>query len=462
MATKPRVFIGSSTEQLTVARKIRGLLDDDAQIVLWNESPEFKMGQSVLESLMNAKGRYDFAIMVLNPDDKIESRGIAQKATRDNVLFELGLFMGWLGRDRTFFVYNSGEDLKIPADLKGINCAVYKTKSDSLEADLGKAIDKIRDRMAELGALPRFDPTYNEAGIFNRIINAFIYPPYDSIESDPLFTVNPQVPESISSMRDVVEFSRDLFLYYLHPLIKPKDLKTASLRVYFAYFLGDGVPLKDGAFPKDCTDRNDVTDEKIKGHFVVGISNPGAFMEKRWLEGRVLAGYDEDSHWLSNCAKVFSRVRESHIGNVEDMKSRVENYAVEDEQSVYTVPVEWRLKGDSAGTRASIGVLAVSSKEPYAIQKYIKDRTKSLAILLGFLFSLYALNNQDKLDAGLKSDSPIDVKRLIGFSQNPPQDFARRVIALRQEIAAHFERSFLRRKIHALENNELVVIKAAS
>jgi predicted nucleotide-binding protein len=37
-------------------------------------------------------------------------------APRNNVLFELGLLMGGLGRERTFFVYDKMQDAKVPTD----------------------------------------------------------------------------------------------------------------------------------------------------------------------------------------------------------------------------------------------------------------------------------------------------------------------------------------------------------
>ena len=41
--------------------------------------------------------RFDFAILVLTADDLVASRDVLSTAPRDNVLFELGLFMGGLG-----------------------------------------------------------------------------------------------------------------------------------------------------------------------------------------------------------------------------------------------------------------------------------------------------------------------------------------------------------------------------
>lgn len=80
-----------------MARAIEYQLQQDAEITIWNEG-FFPLGQATLESLVNALPRFDFAIVVLTPDDMVVSREQAFNCPRDNVMFELGLFMGRLGR----------------------------------------------------------------------------------------------------------------------------------------------------------------------------------------------------------------------------------------------------------------------------------------------------------------------------------------------------------------------------
>ena len=81
---------------------------------------------------MNALDQFDFAVMVLSPDDLIESRGQSYASPRDNVLFELGLFMGRFGRSRVFIVHEEGqeENLKLPSDLAGIEMSPYRKRDD--------------------------------------------------------------------------------------------------------------------------------------------------------------------------------------------------------------------------------------------------------------------------------------------------------------------------------------------
>jgi predicted nucleotide-binding protein len=46
----------------------------------------------------------DFAAFVVTADDVTASRGRRKASPRDNVVFEIGLFMGAIGRERTFVV----------------------------------------------------------------------------------------------------------------------------------------------------------------------------------------------------------------------------------------------------------------------------------------------------------------------------------------------------------------------
>jgi hypothetical protein len=148
---RPSVFVGSSSEGLEVARAIKVQLDDDGDLELWNEGV-FALGQGTLESMTQALSRFDFAILVLTPDDSITVRGAEQAAARDNVLIEVGLFIGRLGRERTFLVLCKDEDFKIPSELAGITFATYsKPNDDNLIKAVGSACAKIRNAIRTQG-----------------------------------------------------------------------------------------------------------------------------------------------------------------------------------------------------------------------------------------------------------------------------------------------------------------------
>jgi|SRR5579871_820395 len=137
----PSLFIGSSSEDLEIARGVELQLQNDARVSIW-KNWGFDPGDSTLETLMKALDEFDFAIMVLNPNDLLRTRGRKYGSPRDNVLFELGLFMGRIGRHRTFILHEEGADLKLPTDLNGITRVTYR-KRDRLADALSPACSLI-------------------------------------------------------------------------------------------------------------------------------------------------------------------------------------------------------------------------------------------------------------------------------------------------------------------------------
>jgi hypothetical protein len=123
---KPRVFIGSSTEGLQVAESLNLRLTKECETVPWNGSP-FVVSETYIASLEKALSDVEFAVLVVTPDDTREKRGIEGKIPRDNVVFELGLFMGRLGRERTFIVCDPAV-VDLPTDLSGLAVAEYDSK----------------------------------------------------------------------------------------------------------------------------------------------------------------------------------------------------------------------------------------------------------------------------------------------------------------------------------------------
>ena len=149
---KPSVFIGSSSEGLDFARAVRDNLDKDAETSLWDEE-FFTLGFAYIESLVNALPRFDFAVLVLTPDDLVNSRNDESLGPRDNVIFELGLFMGGLGRSRTFIVHQAESELKMPSDLLGVSTATYRWPriDNNHVAAVGPACNSIRRVIRDLG-----------------------------------------------------------------------------------------------------------------------------------------------------------------------------------------------------------------------------------------------------------------------------------------------------------------------
>ncbi|WP_438006619.1 TIR domain-containing protein [Sorangium sp. So ce321] len=145
MSSRPRIFIGSSVEGLRVAEHIQLGLDYDADCTVWSQGV-FGLSGGTLESLCGAIREFEFAVLVLTPDDLVQKRSQAMNSPRDNVLFELGLFMGALGRERTFIVYCRDEPIGLPTDLAGVTAATFARRADgNLQAALGSVCTQIRN-----------------------------------------------------------------------------------------------------------------------------------------------------------------------------------------------------------------------------------------------------------------------------------------------------------------------------
>ena len=86
------------------------------------------------------------------------------QAPRDNVLLEMGLFIGALGRERTFAVFDRSVDMKLPSDLAGVTPASYAPHaSGNLQASLGASATlsmmgsvDMRTTVASRGRISRF------------------------------------------------------------------------------------------------------------------------------------------------------------------------------------------------------------------------------------------------------------------------------------------------------------------
>lgn len=143
-----KVFIGSSTKSLDVAKKVKKELGVDASldIVMWTDGV-FKPSLTSIESLERFAVTCDFAVIVFGADDSLVlSDGSSQEVPRDNVIFELGLFMGVLGRDRSFFLVDSA---KRPTDLDGVTYEKYTISAGKKSINVKDAVGKIRATIKE-------------------------------------------------------------------------------------------------------------------------------------------------------------------------------------------------------------------------------------------------------------------------------------------------------------------------
>lgn len=158
--SKPRIFIGSSVESLPIADAIAENLEFDAEVTIWR-SGTFNLSSSTLDDLIQKSKSVDFSVFIFSPEDLAIMRAKERYVVRDNVLFELGLFIGSIGKDRCFIIKPRGIELHFPSDLLGINPTDYdpNRSDENLTSSLTYASTQIKREM-------------NNKGVFKEIITA--------------------------------------------------------------------------------------------------------------------------------------------------------------------------------------------------------------------------------------------------------------------------------------------------
>lgn len=150
----PLLFIGSSSEGLPIAYALQEELDQACEPLVWSQSA-FEATGTTIGSLLEMAQTSDFAALVLTPDDSVVTRGSAVSVARDNVVFELGLFLGVLGPRRVFIIRPRDLSLTLPSDLAGVTLLDYRYKrtDQNLQATIGPAATRIRNRVVSEGPL---------------------------------------------------------------------------------------------------------------------------------------------------------------------------------------------------------------------------------------------------------------------------------------------------------------------
>lgn len=151
---KPRLFIASSSESLAIAEAVNVNLDKDLEVTIWKNGT-FKLSSSIIDDLIEKSSSVDFALFIFTPDDIAHIRSKQEHVVRDNVLFEIGLFIGSIGKERSFILKPRGTDMHLPTDLLGVTPADYEAnRSDGdLVSATNRACSLIKAEIDRLGLI---------------------------------------------------------------------------------------------------------------------------------------------------------------------------------------------------------------------------------------------------------------------------------------------------------------------
>lgn len=147
-----RVLLISSSEGLTIAESLQAAFERDKgiEVDIWKDGV-FRLTDYALTSLEQALDECDFGVAIATPDDVVKSRSDRWPAPRDNVIFELGLFMGRLGRSRAILMEPRDEGVKLPTDTLGMTTLAYKFEAKRPEASLGPSYTKLKAHIRKEG-----------------------------------------------------------------------------------------------------------------------------------------------------------------------------------------------------------------------------------------------------------------------------------------------------------------------
>jgi len=149
---RPKVFIICAVEALRIAQAIQfHFQHDEADFKIWSDQV-FKASQYPIEALQEVLDESDFSIAIASPEDIVTVRKETVTQPRDNVLVELGMSLGRLGRRRSMLLVPRKSDVKLPTDFKGLTPIQYDDGDlKDLSQLLGPACFEIRTVIEENG-----------------------------------------------------------------------------------------------------------------------------------------------------------------------------------------------------------------------------------------------------------------------------------------------------------------------
>ena len=124
-----KIFIVHGHDEEMKQAAARTVEKIDLKPIILHEQPN--KGRTIIEKFEDYSD-VNFAIVLLSPDDiaysKVKPPEDKEFRARQNVIFELGFFVGKLGREHVFILYKEEENFEIPSDYSGICYTPYDNK----------------------------------------------------------------------------------------------------------------------------------------------------------------------------------------------------------------------------------------------------------------------------------------------------------------------------------------------
>jgi len=124
-----KIFIVHGHDEEMKQAVARAVEKIDLKSIILHEQPN--KGRTIIKKFEDYSD-VNFAIVLLSPDDiaypKDKSPKDKEFRARQNVIFELGFFVGKLGREHVFILYREEHNFEFPTDYSGICYTPYNNK----------------------------------------------------------------------------------------------------------------------------------------------------------------------------------------------------------------------------------------------------------------------------------------------------------------------------------------------
>jgi hypothetical protein len=172
MSEKPTVFVASSSEAISVAEAVHIKLEQEMRVKLWENA--FDLSSITITTLINKTKEADYAVFVFHPDDKTLIREQKYSSVRDNVVLELGMFIGALGLEKCFILVPKSAEttFRLPTDLAGVTASFYDDQEPDVTDAVTGSCAKIKQSVKKLEAAKTKTETTSEAEALRKQLNS--------------------------------------------------------------------------------------------------------------------------------------------------------------------------------------------------------------------------------------------------------------------------------------------------
>lgn len=165
MSDKPTIFIASSSEAISITEVVHIKLEQEMRVKLWENA--FDLSSITITTLINKTKEADYAVFVFHTDDKSIIRDKEYNTVRDNVVLELGMFIGAIGLEKCFILVPKSAEttFRLPTDLAGVTASFYDDHETDIMDSITGSCAKIKQSVKRIEATKTKTESTGEAEI---------------------------------------------------------------------------------------------------------------------------------------------------------------------------------------------------------------------------------------------------------------------------------------------------------